>query len=134
MLATLPASCERRHILSAEAGYKGPTSLQGPLRWGDPGRFTMQGVRPGCPAVLPVHWEGGGMRFRNESLALAVVAVFVVAVAALVFTTSADAGSQELHSGYKVLAPITHDNLTIFPVVSNNTHDTATFLTLDEGL
>jgi hypothetical protein len=35
---------------------------------------------------------------------------------------------------YKVLAPITHGSLTIFPVVSNTTHDTHEFLTLDEGL
>jgi ARG/rhodanese/phosphatase superfamily protein len=33
-----------------------------------------------------------------------------------------------------VLAPITHGNLTIFPVVAATTHDTHEFLTLDEGL
>ena len=39
-------------------------------------------------------------------------------------------------SGYEVLAPITHDNLTIFPVVAGRgrSHDTRDFLTLDEGL
>lgn len=35
---------------------------------------------------------------------------------------------------YQVLAPISHGNLTIFPVVSSTTHDTHEFLTLDEGL
>jgi len=35
---------------------------------------------------------------------------------------------------YQVLAPIHHGNLTIFPVVSTNAHDTRQFLTLDEGL
>ena len=35
---------------------------------------------------------------------------------------------------YKVLAPITQGNLTIFPVVAATTHDTSNFLTLDEGL
>lgn len=35
---------------------------------------------------------------------------------------------------YKLLAPITHGDLTIFPVVSNKTHDTSGFLTLDEGI
>lgn len=35
---------------------------------------------------------------------------------------------------YKVLAPITHGNLTIFPVVAVRTHDTSSFLTLDEGI
>lgn len=43
-----------------------------------------------------------------------------------------------LHAGavseYQVLAPIRHGNLTIFPVISANTHDTKQFLTLDEGL
>ncbi len=37
-------------------------------------------------------------------------------------------------SGYRVLAPISHGNLTIFPVVASTTHDTSEFLTLDEGL
>ncbi len=37
-------------------------------------------------------------------------------------------------SGYKVLAPITSGNLTIFPVVSASSYDTTMFLTLDEGL
>jgi len=35
---------------------------------------------------------------------------------------------------YKVLAPITHGNLTIFPVVTSHSHDTSAFLTLDEGI
>ena len=35
---------------------------------------------------------------------------------------------------YKVLAPITHGNLTIFPVVSAKVHDTSDFITLDEGI
>lgn len=37
-------------------------------------------------------------------------------------------------SGHQVLAPITHSNLTIFPVVAQRTQDTRMFLTLDEGL
>jgi hypothetical protein len=35
---------------------------------------------------------------------------------------------------YKLLAPISHGDLTIFPVVSATTHDTTQFLTLDEGI
>jgi hypothetical protein len=35
---------------------------------------------------------------------------------------------------YKVLAPIRHGNLTVFPVVAAMSHDTGGFLTLDEGL
>jgi hypothetical protein len=37
-------------------------------------------------------------------------------------------------AGYRVLAPITHGSLTIFPVVAASVHDTRGFLTLDEGL
>jgi len=35
---------------------------------------------------------------------------------------------------YKVLDPIRHGNLTVFPVVGPKSHDTSEFLTLDEGL
>jgi len=35
---------------------------------------------------------------------------------------------------YKTLAPITHGDLTIFPVVSAKSHDTSDFITLDEGI
>ena len=44
------------------------------------------------------------------------------------------AGELPHASGYKVLAPITHGRLTIFPVVTANTHDTSQFITLDEGI
>src|SRR5437762_11722192 len=37
-------------------------------------------------------------------------------------------------SGYKVLTPIRHGNLTVFPVVAARSYDTREFLTLDEGL
>ena len=35
---------------------------------------------------------------------------------------------------YKALEPIRHGNLTIFPVVTDRSHDTKNFFTLDEGL
>src|SRR5262249_52763367 len=35
---------------------------------------------------------------------------------------------------FKVLAPISHGNLTIFPIVVAKSHDTSDFLTLDEGI
>jgi len=38
------------------------------------------------------------------------------------------------YSGYKVLSPIRHGSLTVFPVVANTSHNTQLFLTLDEGL
>src|ERR1041385_836118 len=40
----------------------------------------------------------------------------------------------EVTTGFQVLAPIRHGNLTIFPVVASYVHDTRGFLTLDEGL
>src|SRR5580704_10578743 len=36
--------------------------------------------------------------------------------------------------GYKVLEPIRHGNLTVFPVVAARSYPTGEFLTLDEGL
>ena len=36
--------------------------------------------------------------------------------------------------GYKVLEPIRHGNLTVFPVVSAKSYPTGEFMTLDEGL
>ena len=35
---------------------------------------------------------------------------------------------------FKVLSPISHNNLTIFPVAASSTHDTSDFITLDEGV
>jgi hypothetical protein len=40
----------------------------------------------------------------------------------------------ETWPSYKALAPIRRNNLTIFPVVTDRSHDTKDFLTLDEGL
>ena len=37
-------------------------------------------------------------------------------------------------SGYKVLDPIRHGSLTVFPVVASKSYPTGEFLTLDEGL
>jgi hypothetical protein len=61
--------------------------------------------------------------------AVAVLAVLVTGVA----TTACHAGQARINDEYKVLAPITHGNLTIFPVVSTRTYGT-NYLTLDEGL
>lgn len=45
-----------------------------------------------------------------------------------------EAGQPTIASGYKVLQPISHGRLAIFPVVTAAVHDTRQFLTLDEGL
>src|SRR5215469_15434164 len=44
------------------------------------------------------------------------------------------AGNDTLNQQYKVLPPITHGNLTIYPIVASKSHDTSDFLTLDEGI
>jgi hypothetical protein len=44
------------------------------------------------------------------------------------------AGEAASASGYKVLEPIRHGNLTVFPVVASKSYPTGEFLTLDEGL
>lgn len=44
------------------------------------------------------------------------------------------AGEVPAASGYKVLDPIRHGNLTVFPVVAETSYSTGEFLTLDEGL
>ena len=55
------------------------------------------------------------------------VFIFVLAVC-----LAAYAG--EARPAYKALSPISHGNLTIFPVVASSTHDTSQFITLDDGL
>jgi hypothetical protein len=35
---------------------------------------------------------------------------------------------------WRLLEPVTYENLTVFPVVSSSEHDTGSFLTLEEGL
>lgn len=45
-----------------------------------------------------------------------------------------EGGPKTPGTSYKVLSPVTQDNLTVFPVVTESTYDTHNFLTLDEGL
>jgi len=48
---------------------------------------------------------------------------------AVAFAVAAAYGAE-----YKVLAPTTQDNLTVYPIVSDTVRNTAAFLTLDEGV
>jgi len=68
----------------------------------------------------------------KQLLGLSVIAVMTGLMALPLGPGLGAAG--EAGSSYKVLEPIRHNNLTIFPVVANRTHDTKDFLTLDEGL
>jgi hypothetical protein len=63
-------------------------------------------------------------------------AMAAVIVTGLVLSSRYEVQAGEVVSGsdYKVLAPIRHGNLTVFPVVASTSHDTHGFLTLDEGL
>lgn len=57
----------------------------------------------------------------------------MLCIAGMLFFASALPAGQ-IERRYKVLSPISHGNLTIFPVVASSTHDTSQFLTLDEGI
>ena len=69
---------------------------------------------------------------RKPYLTLGVMAALAFLV---VLSTKPDLGEAgQMAPAYKVLAPISRGNLTIFPVVADTTHDTRNFLTLDEGV
>jgi hypothetical protein len=60
-------------------------------------------------------------------------------LSALLFTAVASAGAAKAgesssSESYKVLPPILHSNLAIFPVVSGHSFDTSQLMTLDEGV
>jgi hypothetical protein len=66
---------------------------------------------------------------RNKTGACAAVALFVV-----MLTIPGWAGGPGDERGFKVLPPIVRGNLAIFPVLSNQSHETSQFITLDEGV
>jgi hypothetical protein len=67
-------------------------------------------------------------------LFVAVAVVVVVAGMVCLDQRPVHAGEQASASGYKVLEPIRHGTLTVFPVVAPKSYATGEFLTLDEGL
>jgi len=70
----------------------------------------------------------------NPKIFLGVVLLVIVAGLIMVDQRQARAGETTSASGYKVLEPIRHGNLTVFPVVASKSYPTSDFLTLDEGL
>jgi ARG/rhodanese/phosphatase superfamily protein len=58
----------------------------------------------------------------------------VLLMAAGVAGSSSTADKAPINGEYKLLAPISHGDLTIFPVIAARAHDTSGFLTLDEGI
>ncbi|MDE3135198.1 MAG: hypothetical protein KGL59_01370 [Acidobacteriota bacterium] len=75
------------------------------------------------------------MKWRTLAVCLAVLGLVSLG-------SSADARKPARATGpadsigpkYRVLAPIEHNNLSVFPVVASVTHDTSGFLTLDQGV
>jgi hypothetical protein len=67
-------------------------------------------------------------------VAVTMMGLLVVAGMVCVGLRPVYAGEQPYASGYKVLEPIRHGSLTVFPVVAPKSYATGEFLTLDEGL
>jgi hypothetical protein len=69
---------------------------------------------------------------------LSFLAILITLTAGLALISAANAGDSgsmpTTINDYKILAPISHGDLTIFPVVSARVHDTSEFITLDEGI
>ena len=70
----------------------------------------------------------------SPKILLALAVLLTMAGLMIVEQRDARAGEVTPASGYKVLEPIRHGNLTVFPVVATKTYPTGEFLTLDEGL
>jgi ARG/rhodanese/phosphatase superfamily protein len=70
----------------------------------------------------------------NPKIFLGLTVLAIVAGLVAVDQRQARAGEVIAPSDYKVLEPIRHGNLTVFPVVAATSYPTAEFLTLDEGL
>src|SRR5215468_10915339 len=87
--------------------------------------------------LTPGYCDGGSVLSMKPLIFGALVIFFLAFSAVLIAPSAASsaAGDPELvGSDYKLLDPITHGNLTVFPVVSARSHDTSQFLTLDEGI
>jgi hypothetical protein len=65
---------------------------------------------------------------------IAAVVVMLTALAIASGVTVTTAAGQETHQGLKVLAPMVHGNLALYPVVANHTNDSSMLMTLDEGI
>jgi hypothetical protein len=61
-------------------------------------------------------------------------AAWMVALPLMLGPNSSLAGELPSKSQYRVLPPISHGELTIFPVTASVSHDSSNFITLDEGL
>src|SRR3954471_746960 len=90
----------------------------------------------GVSAGTATRSAGAGATQEDSMTSKLLLALPAVALAGLAvfLPSSAPAGGVTPVTGYKVLEPIRQGNLTVFPVVAAQSHDTQDFLTLDEGL
>src|SRR5579871_322940 len=77
-------------------------------------------------------WVTEGIDMKQAFLPI--VAALLCAAVLMASASAGDSGSPGFPNDYKILAPISHGDLTIFPVVSAKAHDTSDFITLDEGI
>lgn len=70
----------------------------------------------------------------SPKILLALTVLLVLTGFVVLDQRDARAGEVTPAPGYKVLDPIRHGNLTVFPVVAAKSYPTGEFLTLDEGL
>jgi hypothetical protein len=92
----------------------------------------------GHPILVAHARPNRGERLMNSNVSPKIFLVLAVLMIAsgivLVDQHNAKAGEVTPPPGYKVLEPIRHGNLTVFPVVAAKSYPTGEFLTLDEGL
>jgi hypothetical protein len=70
-----------------------------------------------------------------SALAGTLLGISALGGAAFVWAGSGSPGSQPKPEGdWRLLDPITYENISIFPVISSVSRDTSAFVTLDEGL
>ena len=70
-----------------------------------------------------------------SALAGTLLGISALGSAAFVLAGSGSPGSQPKPEGdWRLLDPITYENISIFPVISSVSRDTSAFVTLDEGL
>jgi hypothetical protein len=78
--------------------------------------------------------NGTSPKSMSPKIFLGLMTLVIVAGLMVVDQRQARAGEVSGSPGFKVLEPIRHGNLTVFPVVASKSYSTGEFLTLDEGL
>jgi hypothetical protein len=71
---------------------------------------------------------------RGNLFGAMVAALAVAGAGAAALTAGGGAAQTAAADGWRLAAPVTYENLTIFPVIAAEKSDTSVFITLDEGL